>query len=194
MSNPPLQARERLEQPAVHAWPRHAARPLLVIVITAWDYLFPSAWDLRRPRAGCGSLTGFPLYSIPRLGTVAAVGTSLFLETSGFGTGLDRYLRMHLVDIQTAKSIILITLPLGAIGAVAAVTHLTQLVMEGGLSAIPWNLLVWAVPGSVAGAHLGTRFQGRVSERAARRFFAALFAAIGLVFLLAFTVFRSRFG
>jgi uncharacterized protein len=32
-------------------------------------------------------LTGFPLFSVPWLSTVAAVGTSLFLETSGFGTG-----------------------------------------------------------------------------------------------------------
>jgi uncharacterized membrane protein YfcA len=75
----------------------------------------------------------------------------------------------------------------------AASTHLIQLVMEGGLSAVPWNLIVWAVPGAVVGASIGTRLQGRVSERAARLFFAALFAAIGISFLLAFTVFAHRF-
>jgi uncharacterized membrane protein YfcA len=76
----------------------------------------------------------------------------------------------------------------------AATTHLVQLVMEGGLSAIPWNLLVWAVPGSIIGAFMGTRLQGRVSERVARLFFAGLFAAIGVAFLLAFTVFVRLFG
>lgn len=270
-------------------------------------------------------LIGFPLFSVPRLTLVAAIGTSLFLEASGFGTGLYRYFRMRLVDIQTAKALILVTLPLGALGAIlaryapaealrigygvamlglawlllsdddkgqrpkegpaplvvceseqshshcnkgehrgvraasgtvydfcahglrlqrvisgagaiiagmistgvgeatlpalvrrsrlpvpvaaatstvvvagtvtgAAVTHLVQLTLEGGLSAIPWNLIVWAVPGSILGAYLGTRLQGRVSERLARYFFAALFAAIGVSFLLAFTVFVNLFG
>jgi uncharacterized membrane protein YfcA len=262
---------------------------------------------------------------VPRLGTLAAIGTSLFLETSGFGTGLYRYLRMHLADLKTARSIVVYTIPLGAAGAVAAryapgqlirlgyglamlalawllvqnepgrranegqpapllvcesdrshkpcglgeqrmihgsrgqvyefcahglglqralsgagafvagmistgvgeatlpalvrrsrfpvavaaatstvivastvagaaATHLVQLVMAAGLSAIPWNLIVWAVPGSVVGAFIGTRLQGRISERLTRYFFAALFAAIGVAFLLAFTVFARRFG
>jgi hypothetical protein len=41
---------------------------------------------------------------------------------------------------------------------------------------------------------LGTRLQGRVPEEGARRFFAGLFALIGLTFLLAFTAFASRFA
>ena len=65
-------------------------------------------------------LIGFPLLGVPRLTTVAAIGTSLFLETSGFGTGLYRYLHLRLVDTKTAKALILITLPLGALGAIAA--------------------------------------------------------------------------
>lgn len=273
--------------------------------------------------SGAAMLT--PLFSIPRLSTVAAIGTSLFLETSGFGTGLYRYLHLRLVDLKTAKALILITLPLGALGAIAArhvpaevlrigygvamlglaglllrdkpgskpakdepapavvsesdrshppcgygqereiqatngklyrycahglglqrvlsgagaflaglistgvgeatlpglvqrsrfpvpvsaatstvivagtvagaaTTHLVQLVMEGGLGAIPWNLIVWAVPGAIIGAFIGTRLQGRVSERAARLFFVGLFAAIGVAFLLAFTVFVRLFG
>jgi len=76
----------------------------------------------------------------------------------------------------------------------AAATHLLELLQEGGLGAIPWNLIVWAVPGAVIGAFVGTRLQGRVSERASRTFFAGLFAAIGVAFLLAFTVFAHRFG
>jgi uncharacterized protein len=293
-------------------------------------------------------LIGFPLFGVPRLTTLAAIGTSLFLETSGFGTGLYRYLKLRLVDIQTAKSMILITLPLGAVGSIlalyvpvtvlkigygvamlglaylllsdqpeparagapisqpvegaagdvhgavlgradqppavlivaesehvhaacstgvhrlivaaggrvydfcahglklqrflsgagalvagmistgvgeatlpplvrrsrfpvpvaaatstvvvagtvagAATTHLVELLREGGVAAIPWNLIVWAVPGSVIGAFIGTRFQGKVSEKVARRFFTGLFAAIGVAFLLAFTVFARRFA
>ena len=293
-------------------------------------------------------LIGFPLFGVPRLTTLAAIGTSLFLESSGFGTGLYRYLKLRLVDVQTAKSMILVTLPLGALGSIlalyvpvtvlkvgygiamlglaylllsdkpeparagtpvvpasgaasgaaesastgaadqppralivaesehvhaacssgehrrivatngrvydfcahglqlqrvmsgagaivagmistgvgeatlpplvrrsrfpvpvaaatstvivagtvagAAATHLVELLREGGIGAIPWNLIVWAVPGSVIGAFIGTRFQGKVSEKLARRLFAGLFAAIGIAFLLAFTVFARRFG
>jgi len=267
-------------------------------------------------------LVGFPLLGVPRLTTIEAVGTSLLLETSGFGTGVVRYMRLRLVDTATARSIIAVTLPLGAIGAIAArhapvqalrlgygaamlglawllsrhtdgnhgdqpapalvadtdrahsacghgqerhvqaangttydfcahglaiqrllsgagafvaglistgvgeatlpplvrrsrfpvpvaaatstvivagtvvgaaATHLVQLAADGGLSAIPWNLIVWAVPGAIIGAFTGTRLQGRISERATRLFFTALFAAIGITFLAAFTVFRHRF-
>lgn len=76
----------------------------------------------------------------------------------------------------------------------AAATHLVQLAGHGGLSAVPWNLIAWAVPGVMAGAGLGTRLQGRVSERTSRMFFGSLFGGIGLTFLVAFTLFRSRFG
>ncbi len=268
-------------------------------------------------------LIGFPLFGVARLSTVAAIGTALFLEASGFGTGLYRYLRMRLVDTATARSFIALTLPMGALGAIAArwapvqglrlgyaalmlalagilltahagntvddpapavvrasdrshppcgageprelraatgreyrycahglglqrlisgagafvaglistgvgeatlpglvrrsrfpvpvaaatstvivagtvagaaTTHLVQLYLGGGLRAIPWNLIVWAVPGAVLGAFIGTRLQGRVSERASRLFFSFLFAAIGVTFLVAFTVFIHRFG
>lgn len=69
-----------------------------------------------------------------------------------------------------------------------------QLDIEGGLSAILWNLIVWAVPGAIIGAFIDTRLQGRISERASCRFFSGLFAAIGIAFLLDFTVFVARFG
>lgn len=69
----------------------------------------------------------------------------------------------------------------------ASLTHLAALARAGGLTAIPWNLIVWAVPGAVIGAVLGTHLQGRVPQRAARRFFAVLFGAIGMLFVLLVT-------
>lgn len=57
---------------------------------------------------------------MPRLTTLAAIATSLFLESSGFGTGLYRYLKLRLVDVKSARSMILITLPLGALGSIVA--------------------------------------------------------------------------
>lgn len=270
-------------------------------------------------------LIGFPLLHVPVLGTAAAIGTSLFLEAAGFGTGVYRYLRLRLADLATVRSLVALTLPAGVAGALvgehipgqwlrigygaamlgvawligstgrtapvgrpdrpcpclvcesdfsdpacagpqqrsvrtsdghryeycatgmgaqrafsgagallagmistgvgeatlptlvrrsrfpvpvaaatstlvvagtvvgAALTHLVQLAAGGGLAAIPWNLILWAVPGAVVGALLGTRFQGRISEQLTRRFFAWLFVAIGAAFLLAFTVFDGAF-
>lgn len=275
-------------------------------------------------------LIGFPLAEVPGLTTVEAVGTALFLETSGFGMGLYRYLTLRLVDVVTAWRLVMITLPLGMLGAVAsaqapvgvlrigyglamvvlafllvrephpaasvrsphgdtlppggafapatshdhppcprgsarritprdgrvfvyclhglrgqqvisgvgaffaglistgvgeatlpglvqrsrvpvmvaaatstvvvagtvvgaALTHMVQLAAVGGLAAIPWNLIVWAVPGAVLGAYLGTGLQGRVSPTMTRWSFGALFLLIGIAFLLAFTVFSERF-
>ncbi len=63
-------------------------------------------------------LIGFPLFGVPRLTTLAAIGTSLFLESSGFGTGLYRYVKLRLVDVPTAKSMIVIALPLGVAGSI----------------------------------------------------------------------------
>ena len=265
-------------------------------------------------------LIGFPLLHAPRLTTVAAIGTALMLETSGFGMGVCRYLRFRLVDIRTALFLIAATLPLGALGAIvaprvpahglrlgygvgmivlaallaselrrsvrlsvetpggpvpgdspcpgelreiiartgarytycarglrgqrcisgvgaflaglistgvgeatmpplvgrsrfpipvaaatstvvvagtvvgAASTHAVQLMLEDGFSAVPWNLVAWAVPGALIGATIGTRLQGRIDAQAAKLFFACLFLAIGVTFLLAFTVLVDRFG
>lgn len=268
-------------------------------------------------------LIGFPLLGVPHLTTVQAIGTSLFLETSGFGMGVSRYLRLHLVDLPDARTLVAVTFPLGVLGAVlsyhvpsqalrlgygiamfgvawllgrgsegrqaempcpclvahsdqsrldcpdpqrrevqaatgrvyrfcieglglqrlfsgfgallaglistgvgeatlptlvrrshfpvpvaaatstfvvaatvvgAATTHLIALAITGGLQAIPWNLIIWAVPGALIGAALGAHLQGKVSERPARTFFSALFLIIGVSFLLAFTVFRHRFA
>jgi uncharacterized membrane protein YfcA len=270
-------------------------------------------------------LIGFPLLGVPTLSTVAAIGSSLFIETSGFGTAVYRYWKRRLADIRTVRTLVTVTVPLGILGAViahhapinllrigygvamigvafllytgessgrrpegyecpcivcesecsyrecppenrrevhssdghvfqycvegmrgqvvfsgfgaflaglistgvgeatlpllvrrsrfpvpvaaatstfvvaatvvgAAITHFVQLAISGGLSAIPWNLIVWAVPGAITGATIGTHFQGKISESASRTFFSLLFFLIGIVFLVAFTVFRSRFG
>lgn len=260
-------------------------------------------------------LIGFPLMGVPHLTTVGAIGTALFLETSGFGMAVYRYLKLGLPDMRTVYALGAVTLPLGLVGAVlahhapaqwlriayglcmlaiawllfgghegatagdvaqptppcpagharevlaadgrrysycaeglglqrllsgagamlaglistgvgeatlptlirrsrfpvavaaatstlvvaatvlgAAGAHLVQLALVGGWKAIPWNLIVWAVPGALIGASTGPRLQGRINERASRLFFAAVFAAIGVVFLVAFTLFSRRFS
>ena len=94
------------------------------------------------------------------------------------------------VPVAAATSTLIVAVTVFA----AALAHLVQLAREGGFAAIPWNLIAWGVPGAIIGATIGTHLQGRVSERATRLFFSALFFVIGVTFLLAFTVFASRFS
>jgi uncharacterized protein len=83
------------------------------------------------------------------------------------------------VPVAAATSIVLV-----AIADIAAIlVHFTEFVVREGIAGIPWNLIVWGVPGMVAGSFLGSHLQGRVNELVARRFFAGLFALLGITFL-----------
>ena len=67
-----------------------------------------------------------------------------------------------------------------ASGRVAAVLGLMR---QGGLDAVPWNLVLYTVPGAVIGGQIGARFQGRISSETTERFIAILFAVVGIAFL-----------
>jgi hypothetical protein len=70
----------------------------------------------------------------------------------------------------------------------ASVAHFLRLLQEGGVGAIPWNLIVYTVPGGIIGGQIGARVQGRISPRLLERAMAVLFLLIGIVFLLNVTV------
>ncbi len=88
------------------------------------------------------------------------------------------------VPVAAGTSIMIVaSTVLGASGA-----HFVRLFEEGGVSAIPWNLIVYTVPGAVVGGQIGARVQGRVPPWLMERGMAILFFFIGLVFLLNVTV------
>lgn len=64
--------------------------------------------------------------------------------------------------------------------------YVVELGRAGGLSAIPWNLIVWAVPGATIGAVAGATCKDGLEK-------GALFLTIGITFLVAFTFFAHRF-
>lgn len=84
------------------------------------------------------------------------------------------------IPVAAATSIVLVAI--ADIGA--ALTHFTQFILREGLYGVPWNLIVWGIPGMALGALLGSHFQGRVSERASRIFFAGLFTVLSVTFLV----------
>ncbi len=71
-------------------------------------------------------------------------------------------------------------------GTVAAgsIAHLVSLASAGGLAAVPWNLVIYTVPGALIDGQIGSRLQGRVSEAVTERFMAGLFLVIGIALLM----------
>ena len=61
-------------------------------------------------------------------------------------------------------------------------TLVAQLIRDGGVGAVPWNLICYEIPGVLIGGQIGPRLQGLVSQRTMER-------AIGLLFIfLAFAM------
>lgn len=85
------------------------------------------------------------------------------------------------VAVAAATSVFVIAVTVLA----GSVTSILALLQRGGLGAVPWNLVVYTVPGAVIGGQLGARFQGRVSSTTTERFIAILFAVVGIAFLAA---------
>ena len=55
---------------------------------------------------------------------------------------------------------------------------------EGGSAAVPWNLVVYTIPGAIIGGQIGARLQGAVRPRLMERSIASLFLVIGVLFLI----------
>jgi uncharacterized membrane protein YfcA len=64
-----------------------------------------------------------------------------------------------------------------------SITSVAVLIQKGGLSAVPWNLVLYTIPGAILGGQLGSRFQGRLSSAHSERLIAILFVIVGVAFL-----------
>lgn len=62
----------------------------------------------------------------------------------------------------------------------ASTTLVVQLVRDGGWSAVPWNLLLYDIPGVLIGGQIGPRLQGRVSPDVMRRGISLLFVVLAV--------------
>jgi uncharacterized membrane protein YfcA len=64
--------------------------------------------------------------------------------------------------------------------APASFTQISGLIAAGGINAVPWNLVVYTVPGVIVGGQIGPRLQGRVPQHVMERAIVILFAVIGV--------------
>jgi len=65
----------------------------------------------------------------------------------------------------------------------AATVQFSALIKSGGFSAVPWDLIVWMIPGVIIGAQIGTYYVGFVKKQTMQRVIGGFFFFIGLLFL-----------
>ena len=130
----------------------------------------------------------------PRQG-IGAIATSIgALLTGLLSVGIGEVVMPQLVKrnrvpvpVAAATSVLVVIV----VVASASFTQITSIVAEGGVSAVPWNLVMYTVPGVILGGQIGPRLQGKVSSDGMVRFIAVLFAIIGVA--MAWIVLREVF-
>lgn len=83
------------------------------------------------------------------------------------------------VGISAATSVFVMTLVVLA----GSVTDIFTLLARGGADAIPWNLIIFTIPGAVLGGQIGAKLQGRLSSSNIEKLIALMFILIGTAFL-----------
>jgi len=73
----------------------------------------------------------------------------------------------------------------------ASTTLFAQLIQAGGWTAVPWNLLLYDIPGVLIGGQIGPRLQGRISQHTMRRSISLVFVVLAIAM---FAVASQRAG
>ena len=163
-----------------------AAYAMLVFVL-AIGMLFLRRRQVSRPNFD--SPTPRPKFAA---GDFALTGLGAFLTgmvSVGIGEVIVSRLTKRGVPVGTAAAtsvaIVMFTILL------ATVTLVTQLVRDGGIGAVPWNLICYEIPGVAIGGQLGPRLQGLVSQRSMERAIGVLFVFLAIAMM---TVALRKFG
>jgi hypothetical protein len=120
-------------------------------------------------------------YAAPRqgLGAVATGIGALLTGMVSVGIGeviMPQLVKRHRVPVPVAAatSVLIVIATVTA----ASLAQVTALIAEGGVEAVPWNLVMYTIPGVIIGGQIGPRAQGKVSETFMVRAIAFLFALI----------------
>ncbi|MEM9388549.1 MAG: sulfite exporter TauE/SafE family protein [Pseudomonadota bacterium] len=82
------------------------------------------------------------------------------------------------IAAATSVAVVIVT------AACASFTLIGRLVSEGGVAAVPWNLVMYTIPGVLIGGQIGPYLQGRIPHRAMELGIAGLFVLLGVSMLL----------
>ncbi|NQU62070.1 MAG: sulfite exporter TauE/SafE family protein [Rhodospirillales bacterium] len=83
------------------------------------------------------------------------------------------------VPVAAATSILVVIITVMS----ASFTHISTMIAEGGLSAVPWNIVCYTIPAVIIGGQIGPRLQGVIPSKTMERIIAGLFLAIGAAML-----------
>ena len=119
-------------------------------------------------------------FKAPRQGKGAiATGIGGFL-TGLLGVGIGEVVMPQLakrnrvpIPVAAATSVFVVIV----VVACASFTQISTLIAQGGINAVPWNVVVYTVPAVIIGGQIGPRLQGKVAQR-------TMETAIGLLFLV----------
>ena len=120
-------------------------------------------------------------YRAPRLGvrSYALTGLGAFLTgmvSVGIGeVTISKLTRKGLpIAVAAATSVLVVIVTV----VFASTTLSMQLIRGGGWTAVPWDLLVYDIPGVLIGGQIGPRLQGKVAPHTMRRAIAILFVIL----------------
>ena len=122
-------------------------------------------------------------YKVPRLGVAdfALTGLGAFLTgmvSVGIGeVTVSKLMRKGLpIAVAAATSVVVVIVTVAS----ASITLAVQLIEAGGWPAVPWNLLVYNIPGVLIGGQIGPRLQGKIAPQVMRRAIAILFVVLAI--------------
>lgn len=125
-------------------------------------------------------------YRIPRLGlrSYSLTGVGAFL-TGMVSVGIGEVTISKLsrkgvpIAVAAATSVLVVIVTV----AFASTTLAVQLIRDGGWTAVPWDLLLYDIPGVLIGGQIGPRLQGKVAPHTMRRAIAILFVVLAIAML-----------
>ncbi len=125
-------------------------------------------------------------YRIPRLGprSYSLTGIGAFL-TGMVSVGIGEVTISKLsrkgvpIAVAAATSVLVVIVTV----AFASTTLAAQLVRDGGWTAVPWDLLLYDIPGVLIGGQIGPRLQGKVAPHTMRRAISILFVILAIAML-----------
>ncbi len=125
-------------------------------------------------------------YANPQLGLRSYALTSLGAFLTGMvsvGIGevtISKLTRKGLpIAVAAATSVLVVIVTV----VFASTTLAVQLIRDGGWTAVPWNLLLYDIPGVLIGGQIGPRLQGKIAPHTMRRAIAVLFIVLAVAMM-----------
>ena len=126
-------------------------------------------------------------YDMPRFGPASYALTSIGAFMTGMvSVGIGEVTISQLthkrvpIAVAAATSVLVVILTI----VFATVTLFAELIQAGGWAAIPWNLLVYDVPGVLIGGQIGPRLQGLVPQQRMRQAISLLFIVLAFAMMM----------